>query len=49
MPFDVGEQIFKDDLAPEAFAEERHVRADHRTEVHQYRRLPRRQARQELA
>jgi hypothetical protein len=46
MLFDVGERIFKDDLAPEVLAEERHS-ADNRTEVHQ-QATSRRQARQEL-
>ncbi len=46
---EIGEQIFEDDLAAEALAEERDVRADDRPEVHQDRRFARRQGRQEFS
>ena len=49
VPNEIGEQILDDDLAAEALAKERHVRADDRSEVHQDGGLARRQASQKFS
>src|SRR5258707_534554 len=46
---EIREDVLDEDLAPELFAEEADIAADHRPQIEQDGRLARRQAREELA
>src|SRR5262245_56240790 len=49
VPVDIGKNVFDTNLSAELFTEEADVGSNDRPEIEQDRRLPRRQARQELA